>query len=163
MGTSTRSVAPATSACPMTTALSCTTVPRLSAVAASPSCPRIWTTSPSLAAPTTAPPTLPTPTSPLSTRCTGVTSTPRRRPAPRSPAPADIPPLPATLSAVKHLNLQQHLQHQLQQHLQFSPRFSQKTENSGDSRLRYYDVACLVLSTLVKAFTMVLTHEFDMK
>merc|ERR1712168_1792708 len=126
--------APATSACPTTTALSCTTVPRHSAVAASPSCPRIWTTSPSLAAPTTAPLTLPTPTSPLSTRCTGATSTPRRRPAPRSPAPADIPPLPATLSAVKHLHLQQHMQ--------FSPRFSQKTENSGDSRLRYYDVAC---------------------
>merc|ERR1712135_88963 len=134
-------------------------VPRLSAVVASPSCPRIWTTSPSLAAPTTAPPTLPTPTSPLSTRCTGATSTPRSNGAPRSPAPADIPPLPATLSAVKHL----HLQHHLQQHLQFSPRFSQKAENSGNSRLRYYVVACLVLSTLVKAFTMFLTHEFDMK
>merc|ERR1711875_52705 len=93
--TSTKFLALPTLACPTTTALSCTTEPRLLAAVNLPSCPRIWTTWLSLA------PTLPTPTPPLSTRCTGAPTLWLRLPVPRFPAPADGLPRLATLSAVK--------------------------------------------------------------
>merc|ERR1712212_1021023 len=79
----------------------CTTEPPPSEAALSPSSPRTWTTSPSLADLMSEAQTSPTPTAPLSTRCTGATSNPHQLPATRSLAPADgLPPL-ATLFAVK--------------------------------------------------------------
>merc|ERR1712098_593079 len=84
-----------------TTALSCTTEPRLLAAVNLPSCPRIWTTWLSLAALMSMAPTLPTPTRPLSTRCTGAPTLWLRLPVARFLAPADGLPRLATLSAVE--------------------------------------------------------------
>merc|ERR1719312_1891870 len=90
-----------TLACPTTTALSCTTEPRLLAAVNLPSCPRIWTTWLSLAALMSMAPTLLTPTPPLSTRCMGAPTLWLRLPVARFPAPADGLPRLATLSAVE--------------------------------------------------------------
>merc|ERR1711875_35347 len=99
--TSTKFLALPTLACPTTTALSCTTEPRLLAAVNLPSCPRIWTTWLSLAALMSMAPTLPTLTPLLSTRCTGAPTLWLRLPVARFPAPADGLPRLATLSAVE--------------------------------------------------------------
>merc|ERR1711875_202550 len=99
--TLTKFLALPTLACPTTTALSCTTEPRLLAAVNLPSCPRVWTTWLSLAALMSMAPTLLTLTWALSTRCMGAPTLWLRLPVARFPAPADGLPRLATLSAVE--------------------------------------------------------------